>query len=89
MLAFAKGISEGLADRIAAGTNLYLLVEGDTGFNLGAILQQDLNITNDLLVLDSVVLRDFDYVDIGRMRLPSGMVPVTVKSLLFPGPKDN
>ncbi len=89
MLAFAKGISEALADRIAAGTNLYLLVEGDTGFNLGAILQQDLNITNDLLVLDSVVLRDFDYVDIGRMRLPSGMVPVTVKSLLFPGPKDN
>ncbi len=28
-------------------------------------------------------LRDFDYVDLGRVRQPSGTVPVTIKSLVF------
>ena len=35
------------------------------------------------MVIDGITLRDFDFVDIGRIRLPSGMVPVTIKSLLF------
>jgi ethanolamine utilization protein EutA len=30
-----------------------------------------------------VVLRDFDYIDLGRIRMPSFTVPVTIKSLLF------
>jgi ethanolamine utilization protein EutA len=30
-----------------------------------------------------VTLWDFDYVDLGRIRLPSQTVPVTVKSLVF------
>jgi ethanolamine utilization protein EutA len=30
-----------------------------------------------------VLLRDFDYIDLGRIRLPSFTVPVTIKSLLF------
>ena len=40
----------------------------------------------DLVGADGVALRDFDYVDIGRMRLPSGMIPLTVKSLRSPVP---
>ena len=35
------------------------------------------------LVIDGVVTRDFDFVDIGRLRMPSHTVPVTIKSLLF------
>jgi ethanolamine utilization protein EutA len=34
-------------------------------------------------VIDGVQLWDFDYIDLGRIRLPSGTVPVTIKSLLF------
>jgi ethanolamine utilization protein EutA len=30
-----------------------------------------------------VVLWDFDYIDLGRIRLPSMTVPVTIKSLMF------
>jgi ethanolamine utilization protein EutA len=36
-----------------------------------------------VLVLDGVALRDFDYVDLGRIRVPSNTVPVTIKSLVF------
>jgi ethanolamine utilization protein EutA len=83
VLQFARGIAAGLADKIAAGTNLYILIEGDAALTLGAILRQELEIGVEILVIDGIVLRDFDYVDIGRIRLPSGTVPVTIKSLLF------
>jgi len=34
-------------------------------------------------VIDGVTLQDFDYVDLGKIRLPSMTVPVTIKSLIF------
>ena len=83
VLQFAKGVAAGLADRIKAGTNIYLLIEGDAALILGGILRQELGVGSEILVIDGIVLRDFDFVDIGRIRLPSGMAPVTVKSLLF------
>ncbi len=85
--AFAEGIAQGLSDRIVAGAHLYLMLEGDAAATLGAVLREDLAITNELLVLDGIVLRDFDFVDLGRIRMPSGMIPVTVKSLVFGAPQ--
>ena len=81
--ACAQGVLEGMADQISAGAPLYLMLEGDAGQSLGAILREDLGLRNELLVIDGIVLRDFDFVDIGRVRLPSHTVPVTIKSLLF------
>ena len=81
--AFARGLAEGLADRIAARSHLYILTEGDVAQTLGAILRLELGVPCEMLVIDGIVLRDFDYIDIGRLRLPSGMVPVVVKSLVF------
>jgi ethanolamine utilization protein EutA len=83
--ALADGLRVGLSDRVAAGTNLYVMLEGDAALTLGAILKQELKLPNEILVLDGITLRDFDYVDIGRIRMPSAMVPVTVKSLVFGG----
>ena len=34
-------------------------------------------------MIDGVVLWDFDYIDLGRIRMPSYTVPVTIKSLVF------
>jgi ethanolamine utilization protein EutA len=34
-------------------------------------------------VIDGIALRDFDYIDLGRIRMPSCTVPVTIKSLVF------
>jgi ethanolamine utilization protein EutA len=81
--ACGEGIAAGLADRIATGGPLFLMIEGDAALNLGAMLRQELKIENEILVIDGIVLRDFDYVDLGRIRLPSGMLPVTVKTLVF------
>lgn len=90
--AFAEGIRRGLADRIAKGLPVFVLLDGDIAKNLGAILREELAIGSEVLVLDGVTLWDFDFIDLGRIRLPSGTVPVTIKSLVFnedprgPGP---
>ncbi len=81
--AFAHGIVQGLPKTIASGAPLYVMLDGDIAQTLGAILREELDIVNELLVIDGVTLQDFDYIDLGRVRLPSQTVPVTIKSLVF------
>ncbi len=81
--ALAEGIAGGMADRIARAAPLYIMLEGDAAMSLGEMLRRELKIASEVLVIDGIVLRHFDYVDIGRLRLPSNSVPVTIKSLLF------
>ncbi|MBD0735631.1 ethanolamine ammonia-lyase reactivating factor EutA [Streptomyces sp. CBMA29] len=83
LIAFARGVRDGLADRIAAGLPVYLVLDGDVAMTLGRLLRDELDVTGDLLVIDGIGLQDFDYIDIGRIRHPSGTVPVTIKSLVF------
>jgi ethanolamine utilization protein EutA len=81
--AFARGIANGLADRIAAGKPVHVMLDGDVAQTLGAILREDCKVQNEILVIDGVMLTDFDFIDLGRLRLPSYTVPVTIKSLIF------
>ena len=69
--------------RLAGGHPLYVMIDGDIAQTLGGILRDELGIANDMLILDGLSLRDFDFIDLGKIRLPSFTVPVTVKSLLF------
>jgi ethanolamine utilization protein EutA (predicted chaperonin) len=83
IVAFARGIVAGLARTIALKQPLYLILDGDLAQILGGVLRDDLGVESQVLVIDGIVLVDFDYIDLGRIRLPSHTVPVTVKSLLF------
>ncbi len=81
--ALADGIAEVMGPRIALGRPLYVMIDGDIAQTLGGILREEIGVGVDLLILDGLALRDFDYIDLGKIRLPSFTVPVTVKSLLF------
>ena len=59
------------------------MLDGDVAQTLGAILREELDVQSEILAIDGVVLWDFDYIDLGRIRLPSMTVPVTIKSLVF------
>jgi ethanolamine utilization protein EutA len=83
LFAFAQGIASAMAERIAKGQPLFIMLDGDVAHTLGAILNEELNVESDILVIDGVVLWDFDYIDLGRIRMPSNTVPVTIKSLVF------
>jgi ethanolamine utilization protein EutA len=83
ILAFAEGIRHGVARTIERRKPLYLMLDGDVAQTLGAILREELLVESEILAIDGLVLRDFDYIDLGRIRMPSYTVPVTIKSLLF------
>ncbi|HTV38879.1 MAG TPA: ethanolamine ammonia-lyase reactivating factor EutA [Xanthobacteraceae bacterium] len=83
LFAFAEGIKNGLADRIAKKEPIFIMLDGDVAQTLGHILRDELDVESELLVIDGVVLWDFDYIDLGRIRMPSYTVPVTIKSLVF------
>jgi ethanolamine utilization protein EutA len=83
LAAFAEGIKRGLGDRIAKKQPLYIMLDGDVAQTLGHILRDELGVDSEILVIDGVVLWDFDYIDLGRIRMPSYTVPVTIKSLVF------
>jgi len=81
--ALAEGIAAALAGRLGSGGALYVMVDSDIAQTLGAILRDELAVTSEMMIIDGVFLRDFDYIDLGKLRLPSFTVPVTIKSLLF------
>jgi ethanolamine utilization protein EutA len=81
--ALAAGIAGGLERTLAKRAPVYVMVDGDIAQTLGAILRDEVGVESEVLVIDGVVLWDFDYIDLGRIRMPSQTVPVTVKSLVF------
>jgi ethanolamine utilization protein EutA len=83
LAAFARAIRLALPRTIEQGKPIYLILDGDVAQTIGAILKEDFRLASDVLVLDGIALHDFDYVDLGRIRMPSHTVPVTIKSLLF------
>ena len=83
IFALAKGIAAGMADHIAQGKPIYVMLDGDIAQTLGAVLREDCKVNSEILVIDGVMLMDFDYIDLGKVRIPSFTVPVTIKSLVF------
>ena len=81
--ALAQGIVEALPMTLMESKPLFLVLDGDIAHSLGALLKEEWGVSSDVLVIDGVSLWDFDYVDLGRVRMPSYTVPVTIKSLVF------
>ena len=80
---FARGIVEALPRTLAAEKPLVVILDADIAQTLGALLKEELGVASEVLVLDGIALWDFDYIDLGRVRMPSFTVPVTIKSLVF------
>ena len=83
LAAFCRGLLEGLPATVERRRPLYLVFDHDMAGLVGAVLEQDFGLQAPVLALDGVTLRDFDFIDLGRVLEPSGAVPVTIKSLVF------
>lgn len=82
--AFIEGFTRAIPRTLEDGKRPVVLVfDHDVGGIVGAILKEERTIINEVLSIDGITLRDFDFIDIGRVLEPSGTVPVTIKSLVF------
>jgi ethanolamine utilization protein EutA len=62
---------------------LVLVIDGDVGQTIGRILVQECGVESALVVIDGVRLTDLDFIDVGQIVEPPGVIPVVIKSLLF------
>lgn len=86
--ALAEGIAAGLPRTIAQGVPLVLMVDTAIGPALGRTMKDDLGIPGHLLSLEGVSAAEFDFIDVAPVIHPTGVVPITIKSLLFAGGLD-
>ena len=81
--AMGKGIVAAVAPEGHRDAPLLLMIDGDIGNIMGNLLCHEFGLPGDLISVDGVQLQELDYVDVGEVIDPPGVVPVVIKSLLF------
>ncbi len=80
----AAGIVQALPRTIATGLPIVVVFANDFGKLIGGIIREEFVSDTEVISIDGIELQEFDYIDIGAMIYPSQVVPVVVKSLVFP-----
>jgi ethanolamine utilization protein EutA len=88
LLAMASAIMQFAAPNGIRDEALFLMIDGDVAASLGRILHDELGLVGTLISIDGIALRELDFVDVGEWLNPPGVVPVVIKSLLFPASVD-
>ena len=82
--ALCRGVTAGLSTALERGLPLVLVGDGDIGGLIGIHCQEEARLPNPIVSIDGIVLKEFDFIDIGALLETSGAVPVVIKSLVFP-----
>ena len=85
--AFCRGVADGPARVLAHDMPIVLAGDGDVGGLIGIHFREEMKLTNPVVSIDGLELKEFDYIDIGELLESSGAVPVVIKSLVFPEPR--
>jgi len=80
----AENVAQVVADSDSPDAPLFIVLDQDVAKSLGGILKEELGLDRELIVIDGIDVGDLDYLDIGKPMGVSEVVPVTVKSLMFP-----
>jgi ethanolamine utilization protein EutA len=81
---FCQGVAAGLKAILDQGHPLVLVGDSDVGGLVGIHAHEETKLSNAIVSIDGVNLKEFDFIDIGAMLPASGAVPVVIKSLVFP-----
>ena len=83
LAAMARAVMKAFAPTGKRDEMLVLMIDGDVGRTLGRILDHELKLQCKLVSIDGMQLQELDFVDVGELYDPPGVVPVVIKSLLF------
>src|SRR5262245_59387362 len=83
LTAAAQEILHALAAGRGRDSLLVLMIDGDVGKTFGHLLEHEIAFPGRIVSIDGVQLQELDYVDVGALISPPGVVPVVIKSLLF------
>jgi ethanolamine utilization protein EutA len=80
----ADGIAAAIGEPEEADSPLFLVLDMDVAKSLGSMLKEELGVPHQVIAIDGIDVGDLDYLDIGQPMGASEVIPVTVKSLMFP-----
>jgi ethanolamine utilization protein EutA len=82
----SEGIAGALPRTLASGLPVVIVFANDFGKLVGGILGEEFlsSSRSEVISIDAIELQEFDFIDIGEIIQPSQVVPVVVKSLVFP-----
>jgi ethanolamine utilization protein EutA len=80
----AEGVLEILKEADDPKCPLYLTLDLDIAKSLGGMLRDEFKVARDIIAIDGIEVGDLDYIDIGECLGITEVIPVTVKSLMFP-----
>jgi len=80
---FAKGVVSGLPHTVSSGRTIMMCFDSDIGNSVGNVIRRETKVTNEILSIDEVSLREGDFVDIGQPIIENVVVPVVIKTLVF------
>jgi ethanolamine utilization protein EutA len=85
---FIRRVAEGVAavvnDTDDLDANLFLILDIDVAKSLGGILKEELNLKPEVIAVDSIDVGDLDFIDVGGVMGVTEVIPVTIRSFMFP-----
>lgn len=79
----ACGVADALSEHLERRLPVVLALDADLGRSLGRVLAEERGPQENLVVIDGLELLELDYIDVGELVRPAGVVPVVIKSLAF------
>lgn len=81
--AFCEGIIRFVGSIDEGAPPLILIFDEDVAWIIGDMLKSEMGVRRKVVCVDGVSLGDLEFIDIGSKIYPAGVLPLTVKSLLF------
>ena len=83
LMEFSKGVVAALPNTVSKNQPIMMCFDTDIGNSVGNIMRRETGITNEILSIDEISLKEGDFVDIGAPIIEDVVVPVVVKTLVF------
>jgi ethanolamine utilization protein EutA len=80
---FSKGIVKGLPRSVQNDKPIFMLFHTDIGNSVGNVMKRETNISNEILSLDEISVKEGDFIDCGKPLFEDRVFPIVIKSLIF------
>ncbi len=81
--ALCEAVVESIKSAFSDENPVILVFDDDIAWIVGDLLTREFSLERDIICVDGVTLGNMEFIDIGEPIYPAGVLPVTVKSLLF------
>ncbi len=80
---FSKGIVKGLPRSVQNNKPIFLVFQTDIGNSVGNVMKRETKISNEILSLDEISVKEGDFIDCGKPLFEDRVFPIVIKSLIF------